>query len=367
MGFKFDQSSKTWTAYYSMRHPKTKVPKKLLRKNLKSAAEAKRIEAALVFEIKKSFEEPPPGTILYGDLLNKFEGSLVARDLSRLTIDNYLTCLNKHTKIWTGRPISEISTDEIRNLIKSRLGEVSPQQQKNVLKYIRGIFTYAVESGLLMRNPVPKLSFRTGDKIKKVLTFQQARHFLEKALEYGHDWYPIWVAALYTGMRNGELYALSWDKVDFDNGTILVSSTWNKKDGTKELTKSGEDRVIEIASPLLLVLKELKLKCDGSPYVFPRIQDWDTGRQAEILRMFLGSIGLPRMRFHDLRASWATMLLSRGLEPAKVMKLGGWRDLKTMMIYLRKAGIDTKGTLENFTIHDATQRGSVLEFKSPTL
>jgi len=169
-------------------------------------------------------------------------------------------------------------------------------------------------------------------------------------------------------MRNGELHSLTWDKIDLENNTILVSSTWNKKDGSKDLTKSGEDRIIEMAPSVKILLQERKLQSNGNNFVLPRMQDWDTGRQAEILRMFLSSIGLPRIRFHDLRASWATMLLGRGAEPAKVMKLGGWKDLKTMMIYLRKAGIDTRGTLSDFNIHDGSPKsGEVLPLRPSSL
>lgn len=365
MGYKQDKTSGLWLAYYSKRHPVTKIPKSLKIKGLKSLAEAKRTEAELIFKINKSFEAPPLGTTLYSKLLTRFEQSLIERDLSKLTIDNYMTCLRLHTNAWNTRPIDAISSDEIRHLIKVKLADRKPSQQKNILKYIRGIFTFAVEAGLALRNPVPKITFRLGDKIKKVLSQQQAKIFLEKALEYDHDWYPIWVVAIYTGMRSGELHNLSWDKIDFENNSILVSSAWNKKDGAVDLTKSGSDRVVEMAPPVRSLLQELKLKSKDSLFVLPRLQDWNTGRQAEILRMFLASIGLPRIRFHDLRASWATMLLSRGLEPAKVMKLGGWKDLKTMMIYLRKAGIDTRGTLDQFTIHDeAPKIGAILTFKN---
>ncbi|MBK9039459.1 MAG: site-specific integrase [Bdellovibrionales bacterium] len=276
--------------------------------------------------------------------------------------------MNAHTlKLWGRKPIDTVRTDEIRLLIRETLKNRSPHQQKNVLKFIRGAFNYAVEAGLLMRNPVPKMQFRMGDKIKRVLTLPQAKLLLEKAKEYNHEWYSVWVAALYTGMRNGELHALTWDKVNFDNKTILVSCSWNKKDGIKDLTKSGEDRIIEIAGPLMAVLRELKVQNQDSVFVLPRIQTWDDGRQAEMLRMFLTGINIPHVRFHDLRASWATMLLSQGLEPAKVMRLGGWRDLKTLMIYVRKAGIDTRGSLAGFTIHDpSTKSGDVLTFKSPS-
>lgn len=55
---------------------------------------------------------------------------------------------------------------------------------------------------------------------------------------------------------------------------------------------------------------------------------------------------LPEIRFHDLRVSWATLLLGKGVAPSKVMSMGGWKDMNTMMIYMRKAGIDIKGSTD---------------------
>jgi len=60
-------------------------------------------------------------------------------------------------------------------------------------------------------------------------------------------------------------------------------------------------------------------------------------------------------RFHDLRATWATLMLSKGVEPVKVMTMGGWKDMKTMMIYIRKAGIDIKGITDRLNLHDPSQ------------
>ena len=74
-------------------------------------------------------------------------------------------------------------------------------------------------------------------------------------------------------------------------------------------------------------------------------------------------LGLPPVRFHDLRATWATIMLSKGVQPAKVMVMGGWKDMKTMMIYTRKAGIDIRGITDCLNLHDPTQeRGQVLDF-----
>ncbi len=159
------------------------------------------------------------------------------------------------------------------------------------------------------------------------------------------------------------MYALQWDNVNLDKRQILVNCSWSSKDGFKS-TKSGHDRVVEIPLPLVPVLAELRLKTFSTEFVLPRLWKWDQGEQARILRLFLRSIGLPEIRFHDLRASWATLLLSRGVAPSKVMSMGGWSDMKVMMIYMRKAGIDIKGAtscLDDMQIH-GIQPAKVLNF-----
>ena len=123
-------------------------------------------------------------------------------------------------------------------------------------------------------------------------------------------------------MRSGELYALSWDQVDFVNNRILVNGSWNNKDGFKS-TKSGDDRSVEIADGLKPILLELNKNKDECAFVLPRLMKWTKGEQARELRMFLEGMGLPRIRFHDLRATWATLLLSEGIAPIKVMMTGG--------------------------------------------
>lgn len=68
------------------------------------------------------------------------------------------------------------------------------------------------------------------------------------------------------------------------------------------------------------------------------------GSKARDLRFFHKSIGLQQIRFHDLRVSWATLLLGKGVPPSIVMSQGGWKDMVTMMIYMRKAGINIKNS-----------------------
>jgi integrase len=363
MGIKFNEQSGCWEAFYGKRHPTTREPVSLRRRKCKTKAEALRIEKELVVLVEERLRRTifPTWEQLVQDYCKAARDS---KDFTEKTVENYLMCLRAHTfAIWGQRLIDQITTDEIRELIRSK-SDKSTSHQRNILKFIRGAFSYAVDKGLLQRNPTPRMKFKQGDKIRRVLAEPQARLLLEKSKLFESEWYPVWAMALYTGMRNGELFALTWDKVDFDRSQIKVDCSWNNKDGFKS-TKSGDDRIVDGAPPLMALLKELKLESTDRVFVLPRITKWEDGYQAQALAHFLIGIHIEPVRFHDLRASWATMMLGKGVEPAKVMSMGGWKDIKTMMIYMRKAGIDIQGSAAVLNLHDPSKvGGKVLEFGS---
>ena len=352
MGIKFNPQIQKWEAFVSKRHP-ISGQSVTLRKRCESRAIALRAEKELLIKLHEKVHNfiPRWKEIVETYTRTKYEQG----EWTTKTRQNYYDNLASHTfHIWGDRKADEINTQEIRDLIRSNLDGYSEAHKKGVLKFIRGAFTFAVESGILDRNPVPQIHFRVGDKIKLSLTSEQVKQFLEKAKELESPWYFHWSLALYTGMRNGELYALKWEKVNLEDNFILVDSSWNSKDGFKS-TKSGDDRIVEIAPNLSLILKELKLLRPDDEFVLPRAYHWERGVQARELRKFLLGIGLPSIRFHDLRATWATIMLTKGIEPIKVMKMGGWKDLKTMEIYIRKAGVDIKGITKDLDLHNPSR------------
>jgi integrase len=346
---KYDDKEKSWIATYAARHPETRRPHNLRRK-AKSKAEAKRIEAELIRKLHNKFHEDV--VPLWKVLVEEFIEYSKSKDLEDGTVNNRKLCLNSHTvPLWGNRTIDKITGVDIRNLIRQNLSKRSQSQQKNVLKYIRLAFEYAVESNYLPRNPTPKLEFKIGDKVKKFLSESQVRTLLETAKSLHHSWYPIWVFALYTGMRNGELRGLKWIDVNVEMSQIYVRRSMSQKYNKLKSTKSSHERIIDIAPALMEVITELNKTRGSEEFVLPRIKEWTKGEQARVLRTFLVGLGLPEIRFHDLRATWATLLLGKGVPPTVVMALGGWRDLKTMRIYVRMAGIDTSGVLNQLKLH----------------
>jgi integrase len=334
---------------FSKRHPVTAHAVTLRRKGVATLAEAKRLERELILQVEERCKRAVVPILQEAIVCFLEQGR--AEGLTLKTLDNYRACLEKHAEPWLRRGVDEITPMEIRELINVRMVGYSVLHRKSLLKHLRGVFGHLVERNILTRSPVPALKFKDVEKIKGVLTTEQVRKLLETARQLEDFWYPHWSLALYTGMRNGELYALRWDKVNLVDRKILVDLAWNSKDGFKS-TKSRSDRIIPISPELMHVLKELKLKTLATGYVLPRSSVWDKGEQARELRRFLTGLGMPAVKFHDLRATWATLLLSKGIAPIKVMQAGGWRDLKTMQIYVRKAGVDVAGITDTLCLHD---------------
>ena len=131
-----------------------------------------------------------------------------------------------------------------------------------------------------------------------------------------------------------------------------------------------------LSSELITLLKELKLKSKGgysekvwkwsddkkskhehyveNQFVLPRFQTWKDGRQAEVLRAFCKVIGIQSVKFHTLRACFATQLIKEAIAPAIIMKICGWKDLKTMQRYIRLAGLEVNGATEALKVLPAT-------------
>src|SRR6185437_764971 len=131
-------------------------------------------------------------------------------------------------------------------------------------------------------------------------------------------------------------------------------------------TKTQKIRVVPISDDLVKYLKELKLSRKAeSEFVLPHIVEWENGEQAQVLREFCTAIGITPVKFHDLRATFITNLLSRGVPLARVMAIVGHSQLKTTNGYLRKAGVDVQGATEalGYKVPTDVRGGKVIEFR----
>lgn len=314
------------------------------------------------------------------DCWNNFHEKYPTGQYSESTRRDYVAKLNKWTEPWLNRPAVEITTgDVLHALLWMHERGASYKLRCDVKSVIHIVFKWAIEQRMLEKQAspvyglkVPKYSGEEqGEKMPLIKTREEMAIALEIARQEENPWYPIWFVATHTGMRAGELNALRKEKIDlvsrekaleFDRqldsnkikpkdanyGQIFVHKAWNKHASKNLQTKGQYWRVVPVNRALYWFLAENMAvtswgKDEDGERVFERMTELDRGNQASVIKAFFEAHQLGEMTFHTMRAVWATQMLRSGVDPARVMKIGGWKDLETMMIYVRLAGIDVAG------------------------
>ncbi|MEZ4819964.1 MAG: site-specific integrase [Bdellovibrionota bacterium] len=138
---------------------------------------------------------------------------------------------------------------------------------------------------------------------KYLQTKSEIRLFLETAKNFQDGTFELYATAIFTGMRAGEIAGLRWNDIDLNKRLIRVQRSFNGP------TKSGKERVVPILDALLPLLKHWRLK-NPLQVVFPNSvgnlrQPSDRIFQ-EVFQKCLKKAGLNRIKFHDLRHTFAS-------------------------------------------------------------
>lgn len=274
--------------------------------------------------------------------------------ISESTVIDYGSLLKNWTPDWMKTPAKEISKQMVKTAIERIKKERSIKHTAKLKDAIKCVFQWAIDNEIvkgLTDSPTYGVTVsRKTNRKTEVLTEETAKKLLQTARNLDHEWYPVWAMAIYTGMRSGELFALSWENIDFDSKVIKVSEAYKMRTKTFGATKTGIARPVPINDELMKVLIALKPKTLESTFVLPRLKDWKNGKQALVLKTFCESIGIKPVCFHTLRATFTTLLLSNGVGLNVVQMLGGWSDIATMNHYNRMTGLVLKDSTESLRL-----------------
>ena len=194
---------------------------------------------------------------------------------------------------------------------------LSAKTVRNINQVISSAMDMAVRHKLILTNPtegceLPKVEHRE----MKTLPAEQLGAFLREAKESGV--YELYYMELATGLRRGELLGLKWEDVDLQNGIIHVRRQVARVDGeVKELPLKTKNsyRNISISQDAVAMLTEMEAH-RSSDYVFPSSTGGPISPDSvnNMLHRVLKRAGLPSIRFHDLRHTFATLALQNGVD-----------------------------------------------------
>lgn len=244
------------------------------------------------------------------------------------TYERYGEILKRHVYPTLGnKRIDKINRGMIRNLLLSlHKKDLSKSTLSLVRDAINGPMSYALDEELVTANPVLGITKRLNlerDRRKEVHPFngEEVTLFLDTCKDGYPGFYPFFLCAFRTGMRLGELLGIQWGDVDFNSRFIEVKRSYRR--GIIGPTKTGKTRRVDMSNQLTEALKMLSKRRKrealrdgmGEPVETIFHRDGEPMDQKFIRRQFkriLRKAGFRDMRFHDIRHTYASLLLTQG-------------------------------------------------------
>ena len=248
------------------------------------------------------------------------------------------------------KPVSRITRADCRDLmVACRKKGLKPASMRGVNRTLSVVLSQAVEDTLLPANPAFRMGkyLRTGDELPpeiQPLTQGQTHALVEQAEKSFPEYAPLFLCALRTGMRLGELLALEWGDIDFGERCIHVRR--NRVAGRLTSTKNKQRRRVDMSLMLTDALKRLRtarkraaLKAgqpaSSSVFLTPQGQSVDGDNlRSRVFYRVLEQAELPKIRLHDLRHTYASLLIQQGESLAYVQQQLGHSSIQvTVDVY----------------------------------
>lgn len=214
--------------------------------------------------------------------------------------------------------MADITPSRLNEYKNVRLLKVNGQTIKKELGVLKSAFSMAIREWEWVKdNPVSRIRMPK-DPPGRIRFL--SREEIERLLDCSENWFkPVLIMAIHTGLRQGNIMPLTWDKIDLFRRIILLEA---------DKMKNEENLGIPISDTLFETLKDLyKVRHLNSKLVFLK-----NGKPLYevLLRRALGracrKAGITDLRFHDLRHTFASLLVQAGVDLYIVQRLLGHKD-----------------------------------------
>lgn len=276
--------------------------------------------------------------------LDRWLKDYAAPHIRSSTLRNYSAYIRNYINPILGdKQINKVSTHDVQKMYNKLLtgGRKDPYSDKGpglsgtVVRSIHTVFRQAMEAAvtahLIAQNPVNgTVPPKRDSPPMKILNEKHLERFLE-AIEAEEFWHDLFYTEITTGLRRGEICSLTWDDFDEENGTLKIRRTLSN--GMKgELieepkTESGRRTIVLPPSTAKLLATRKTLQDPQSKWIFHGFRDCTKPASPQTARCNLKRIlceaGLPDIRFHDLRHTFATRALTSGVDPKTLSSILG--------------------------------------------
>lgn len=266
------------------------------------------------------------------------------------TLESYRNELRNHLMPAFGvKGLNEISRSDVKGFLYEKQKEgLAPATVRKHLAYFSNIMSHAIDDEIIAVNPAQKLSKLVPKKDKKAdlnpLNREEAQILLNTVQELYPRYYPFYLCAVRTGMRLGELLGLEWGSIDFLGRFIEVRQAFSRHRLTSP--KNRRIRCLDMSQQLTEVLKRHRtaMRIESLKHGTP-MPEWvfthqsgkrltTTNMANRIFHRCLEKAGLRQVRFHDLRHSFASLLIQQGESLAYVKEQMGHHSIQiTVDIY----------------------------------
>ena len=217
--------------------------------------------------------------------------------------------------------LSKITPRHIEEYKRVRLDKVKPGTVNRELASLKHMFTIAEKLGRFDgKNPVKQVKFlQERQYVMKILDREEINRLIDAAADHLK---PILIIAVSTGMRKGEIFNLRWSDIDFIAHYIHIKET-----------KSNVMRKVPMNAVVAATLKNIERK---SEFIFP--SSWSKKHKHindvfRLLKAACKKAGIRDLRFHDLRHTAATLMVTGGVPLVTVSQILGHATIHMTMKY----------------------------------
>lgn len=315
-----------------------------------SPSEADRKLALFIAEVEKG-NYNNQSSITFTEMAQMFLDKYAKNNLSDTTVINYKCQLNKYI-------LDNIGTYKLSKLKKLHIQDfanklyegynLSSKTIKNYINLISSILEKAIEWGYINTNVannvnIPK-NYNKPKKEQEIYNNEEIKLLFEALKNEEEPFKTMVYISFYTGARRGEVLALRWKDIDFDNNIInIVQNKIRKVDGTKiKETKNKRSRNFVAPQVLMTKIKEIYNNQNKEDLMF----DYYPATYTRMWQNFIKRHNLKYITLHDLRHTNGSILASKGVDIVTIAKRLGHLPATASAYYLHAVSEEDKKASE---------------------